>query len=93
MAGRLETAGLHPLCDRVTIKNLSNHGARVISARPWLERAHVNLAEMVGDFHLDAQVVYCVRLGDSRFAVGLRFWSEARPQAADSPPGGSHSYW
>jgi PilZ domain len=93
MAGRLETAGLHPLRDRVTIKNLSSHGARVISARSWHEHDHVNLSEMVGDYRLDAQVVYCERLGDSRFAVGLKFWSAAQPQQEPAHRHRPRSYW
>lgn len=92
MAGRLQSTGPHPLRDPVTIRNLSSLGARVISGRPWREHDHVNLSETVGDYHLDAEVVYCQRLGDSRFAVGLRFRSVARGQEPTNRRG-THSYW
>jgi len=89
LAGRLETSGARTASERIMIRNLSSHGARVISGRPWHEHDHVNLSETVGDYHLDAEVVYCERLADNRYAVGLKF--EA---AAPSPTGTrSHSYW
>jgi PilZ domain len=89
LAGRLETAGAHTSSERIMIRNLSSHGARVISGRPWHERDHVNLSETVGDYHLDAEVVYCERLSDNRYAVGLRFGSVAPPPTGTH----SHSYW
>jgi len=87
MPGSLETTEPQQLRERVTIRNLSSHGARVISRRPWHEHDHVNLAEPIGDYHLDAEVVYCERLPDNRYAVGLRFG------AAAHAPAQSHSYW
>jgi hypothetical protein len=89
LAGLLETPGTHTPSERIMIRNLSGHGARVISGRSWHQHDHVNLSETVGDYHLDAEVVYCERLSDNRYAVGLRFES-----AAPSPTGThSHSYW
>ncbi len=89
LEGRLEISGPQPLCDRVTIRNLSTHGARVISGRAWHARDRVNLSETVGDYHLDAEIVYCERLADNRYAVGLKFGL-----GANSPSRGySHSYW
>ena len=89
LAGRLEAASLHAAGERIMIRNLSNHGARVISGRPWHLHDHVNLSETVGDYHLDAQVVYCERLSDNRYAIGLRF-----EVAATAYTGAySHSYW
>ena len=78
MTGRLEEICADPICDRVTIRNISSHGARVISERPWRTREHVHLAEPGGDEHLEAEVIYCEPLDDSQFAVGLRFESTAR---------------
>ncbi len=77
MSGRLEEACPNPIWDRVTIRNLSTHGARVISERPWRTHDHVRLAEPGGEQHLEAEVVYCERLEDKQFAVGLRFESAA----------------
>ncbi len=89
LAGRLEPAGGATSSERIMIRNLSSHGARVISRRPWHERDQVNLSETIGDYHLDAQVVYCERLADNRYAVGLKFESDAPTHSGAN----SHSYW
>lgn len=89
LAGRLEPAGAHTSSERIMIRNLSSHGARVISVRSWHLHDHVNLSETVGDYQLDAEVVYCERLSDNRFAVGLKF-EAATPSRAGAD---SHSYW
>ena len=89
LAGRLEPAGAHAASERVMIRNLSSHGARVISGRPWRQHDHVNLAETVGDYHLDAEVVYCEGLPDHRYAVGLKF----EPAAPCHCGVGSQSVW
>jgi hypothetical protein len=75
MAGRLAAAGTYPASEWVAIKNISGHGARIISNRRWRIHDAVCLGETVGSQHLDAEVVYCVRLEANRFAVGLRFTS------------------
>jgi hypothetical protein len=77
MAGRLAGAGTDTTPEWVSIKNISAHGARVISSRNWQSREAVLLAEAVGDQHLDAEVVYCQRLAGDRYAVGLKFISVA----------------
>ncbi|HTV80935.1 MAG TPA: PilZ domain-containing protein [Steroidobacteraceae bacterium] len=89
LTGRLEPLGPRAAGERIMIRNLSSHGARVISGRPWQENDHVNLSETVGNYHLDAQVVYCERLADNRYAVGLKF----EPDAASHAGTTSHSYW
>ncbi len=73
MAGRLEEACPDPICDRVIIRNISGHGARVLSERPWKARQLVRLAEPGGEQHIAAVVVYCKSLDDKQFAVGLKF--------------------
>jgi len=77
MGGRLAAAGSDPTPEWVSIKNISGHGARVISSRHWSVQQPVLLAETVGEQHLDAVVVYCQRLAGDRFAVGLKFTSVA----------------
>jgi PilZ domain len=89
LPGRLEPAGAHSSTERIMIRNLSSHGARVISGRSWHLHDHVNLSETVGDYHLNAEVVYCERLSDNRFAVGLKFAAAPASHAGAS----SHSYW
>jgi hypothetical protein len=75
MVGRLEEACPDPISDRVTIRNISAHGARVISERPWAAHDHVHLAEPGGEQYLDAEVMYCERLNGNQYAVGLKFES------------------
>ncbi len=77
MAGRLAAAGAYPMAEWVTIKNISVHGARLISDRRWRPHEPVCLGERVGDQHLDAEVVYCVPMDGDRYAVGLKFISAA----------------
>jgi hypothetical protein len=71
MAARLRATGAGTV--KATIRNLSTHGARVISERAWNEHDRLLLSDMVGDYSLDAQVVYCERTDGDQFAVGLRF--------------------
>jgi hypothetical protein len=78
MTGRLSVAGEETQGEWVAIRNLSIHGARVISEHAWREREHVNLGETVGDQQLDAEVVYCQPLRDGRYGVGLKFVSVQR---------------
>jgi hypothetical protein len=89
LTGRLEPSGAPTSSERIMIRNLSSHGARVISGRPWHLHDHVNLSETVGDYHLDAEVVYCERLSDNRYAVGLKFESTTSGHSGAN----SHSYW
>jgi len=56
------------------IVNISSHGARVLSHRNWQPHEHLVLTELVGgDYHVDAEVVYCQRLDRDQCAVGLKF--------------------
>ncbi len=71
MAARLKASGAGIVS--ATIRNLSTHGARVISDRYWCEHERLRLSDMVGDYSLDAEVVYCERTDDNQYAVGLRF--------------------
>jgi hypothetical protein len=73
MAGRLEEVGRDPICSCITIKNISGRGARVISDRSWKAHQYVHLAEPGGERYLNCEVIYCQRLGDSQYAVGLKF--------------------
>ena len=56
------------------IANISSHGARVLSHRNWQPHEQLVLTELVGgDYHVDAEVVYCQRLDRDQCAVGLKF--------------------
>lgn len=89
MAGRLATADAYPAAEWVAIKNISGHGARIISGKRWRTHEQVCLGETVGDQHLDAKVVYCVPLDGDRYAVGLKFTTVTESyEAVNAPMGG-----
>jgi hypothetical protein len=73
LAGRLENAATPVFSEIVSIVNISSSGARVITRRNWQPHDHVLLLERIGDFHADAEVIYCQRLRDDAYVVGLRF--------------------
>jgi hypothetical protein len=75
VAGRLENADTPVFFESVSIVNISSNGARVITHRIWQPHDHVILVELDGDFHTEAEVIYCRRLGDEEFVVGLKFYA------------------
>jgi hypothetical protein len=72
LVARLESADM-PFSEVVSITNISSHGARVITHRNWRARDHAVLVEPTSDFHTDAEVIYCQRLRDHEYVVGLNF--------------------
>ncbi|MGH9206323.1 MAG: PilZ domain-containing protein [Acidimicrobiales bacterium] len=77
VGARLETSDVPRVWENVSIENVSNHGARVITHQSWQPHDHVTLVGLIDDFHADAEVIYCQRLGGNRCAVGLRFVTAA----------------
>ena len=73
LAGLLEKSSVPVFSEVVSIENISGHGARVITHRSWQLHDHVVFSALTADFHTDAEVVYCQRLRDSTYVVGLRF--------------------
>jgi hypothetical protein len=73
LAARVHTRGVPPVVETVMIVNISGHGARVIAQRAWQPRDQVVLTELIGSFHVDAEVVYCQRIDRDKCAVGLKF--------------------
>lgn len=69
LQSRLEPAW----ADTVIVENISAYGARVRTRRKWVAHERVDLQPAFGDEPLEAEVVYCERLADSNYAVGLRF--------------------
>jgi len=69
---------------RATTENVSSLGARVITDSIWNpgKPVLVNISE--DNLKLGARVVYCQRLEDGKFAVGLRL--NARVERWQKPP-------
>ncbi|MGB2901447.1 MAG: PilZ domain-containing protein [Candidatus Acidiferrum sp.] len=53
-------------------ENISTHGARVVSSKPWKRNERLNLHSVQGHFRARARVAYCEPLGVNSFAIGLR---------------------
>jgi hypothetical protein len=53
-------------------ENVSIHGARVVSSKPWKRNERLNVHSVPGDFRARARVVYCEPLGVNSFAIGLQ---------------------
>jgi len=69
----LETPDAAASPETVTLENISEHGARVLSGRQWTPKDRVIVSDLFGDFHVGAEVVYSQRTGDGLYAIGLRF--------------------
>lgn len=52
-------------------ENKSSHGLRVITKKTWRPGARLLVSFAADDVGEDASVVYCQRLGNKKFAVGL----------------------
>jgi hypothetical protein len=59
--------------ETVTTENISEHGARVISGRQWNANERVVVSDLFGDFRVTAEVVYCERVKEDQYAMGLKF--------------------
>jgi hypothetical protein len=69
--------------ERTTTENVCSLGIRILTqrARDLNERLMIN--SLVGDLRTLARVVYCQRLSDGRYGVGLQF----QGMAVDWPKG------
>jgi hypothetical protein len=61
--------------ETVVFENISEHGARLITRRPWPAGKRVIISDALVSFRTSAEVVYCARQSSRRFAVGLKFSS------------------
>jgi hypothetical protein len=53
--------------------NVSAHGARVVSTRPWQTGDVARVTALKDDSTLLGKVAYCQKLADNRFCIGLNF--------------------
>ena len=61
------------LRERTYTDNISSHGTRVNSTVPWQLGEQVEIAPTKGESAMQGEVVYCQKLGNGRFFVGLKF--------------------
>ncbi len=76
--------------ERTTTENVCSSGVRIFTRRAKEQNDRLIVKSLAGDLRTLARVVYCQRLSDGRFGVGLQFqdavlnWTRgAAPGAAD----------
>ena len=58
--------------ERTTTENVCSLGMRILSQRFRASDERLMISSFIGDLRTLAQVVYCQRLPDGRFGVGLQ---------------------
>src|ERR1700680_711861 len=58
-------------------ENISPRGARVLTSKPWKPNERLNVRSLLGNFRSRARVVYCVKVDNEQFAVGLQLFAAA----------------
>ena len=56
-------------------ENLSLHGVRIVTERPWKPEERVLVKSRHGSIQSRARVIYCQQLSKGRYAVGLELFS------------------
>jgi hypothetical protein len=56
-------------------ENVSLHGVRLITHRAWTTEQRVTVQSYHGTIQCLAKVIYCHKLADSRYAIGLELFS------------------
>jgi hypothetical protein len=65
---------LHPAAtERTTTENVCSLGIRVLTQRARDLNERLMISSLMGDLRTLARVVYCERLPDGRFGIGLQF--------------------
>jgi hypothetical protein len=70
--------------ERTYTDNISPHGVRVLSTRAWQPGQHAEIIPDKDESPMHGEVVYCQRLDNDRFCVGVKFpdsripWSTPR---------------
>jgi hypothetical protein len=72
--------------ERTFTRNVSPHGARLVTKRLWQPGEEPLLTPLTGEFPQPARVVYCQPRPSGGFYLGLQFldrsvrWDETRPR-------------
>jgi len=53
--------------------NVSAHGARVVSSRPWQIGEVAQVTSLKDEITISGRVSYCLTLSDNRYSIGLDF--------------------
>jgi hypothetical protein len=60
-------------CERTFTDNISPHGIRLQSTNVWKRGEQAEVTPRKGESSMLGQVVYCQRIGNDRYFVGLKF--------------------
>jgi len=66
--------------EKAYVANISGRGACVYAHQPWQPGEQVAITPPVREVPLRGEVIYCQKLEDGRFVVGLKF--QRNPQLA-----------
>lgn len=83
------------LCDpssseRTTTENICSLGMRVVTQKARELNQRLMISSLVGDLRALARVVYCQRLPDGRYGVGIQFQGQSINWPAGSIAGASN---
>jgi len=53
--------------------NVSAHGARVVSSRPWQIGEVAQVTSLKDEIIISGKIAYCLMLPDNRYLIGLNF--------------------
>jgi hypothetical protein len=67
-------------------EDVSSHGAKIFSTRPWKPEERLLLSSLSGEFRSLARVAWCRPVRDEGFAVGLQL-VEVSGKWVVAPPG------
>ena len=78
LALELSHVGKTSVKERVLTVNVSSRGLRVLTKSMWLPGARARVSFAGEDIDERARVVYCQRLANKRFAVGLELSAKVK---------------
>jgi hypothetical protein len=76
--------------ERTSTDNVCSLGARVLTQRRKERNERLLVRSLVGDLRTVARVVYCQRLSDGRFGVGVQFLGAGANWSGESTAGAAN---
>jgi len=73
--------------ERTTTENVCSLGMRILTQRARQQNERLMISSLVGDLRALARVVYCQRLPNGCFCVGLQFQEAAANWPTNPSPG------